>query len=57
MARNLTLKLTPAQHNALTKAIDYWVSVCDDEIQSEDITWRNQHIGQKRALQNIRMWK
>tara|TARA_R100001443_G_scaffold99287_1_gene106393 strand:- start:3230 stop:3403 length:174 start_codon:yes stop_codon:yes gene_type:complete len=57
MIRNLTLKLTPAQHSALSKAIDYWVTVCDDEILSDDITWRNKHIGEKRALQNIRMWK
>jgi len=58
MARNLNLKLTPAQHTAVVLAIDTQLSYLDDEIGLEDdIARRNKTIGQKRALQNIRMWK
>ena len=50
MARNLKLKLTPAQHDALLSAIDYWTTICEDEIStSDEIARRNQYIGSKRS--------
>ena len=58
MANNLNLKLTPAQHSVLFLAIEYYITILDDDIElSDDIKSRNKTIGQKRALQNIRMWK
>jgi hypothetical protein len=58
MGRNLTLKLTPAQHTALLNAISLHIDICEDEISSEDeAKYRNKWIGEKRALQNIKMWK